>query len=53
MRIFYTIIIICAVSSFNLFSQWSQVTSAPDVYLQDIVNIDGRLLLSTAGSGIY
>ncbi len=52
MRTLFTIICIFA-ASFNLFSQWSQVTSAPDVYLQDIVNIDGRLLLSTGGSGIY
>ena len=52
MRTLSTIICIF-IASFNLFSQWLQVTSAPDVYLQDIVNIDGRLLLSTAGSGIY
>ena len=46
-------VLICFLSSVNLFSQWSMVTSAPEVYQQDIVNIDGRLILSTAGSGIY
>ncbi len=53
MRRLYLSICIGIVSTFNLFSQWSLVASAPEVYQQNIVNIDNQLLISTAGSGIY
>ena len=34
-------------------AQWSLLTSAPSGYSRDIINYDGELYISTAGSGVY
>ncbi|HSD62763.1 MAG TPA: T9SS type A sorting domain-containing protein [Ignavibacteriaceae bacterium] len=36
-----------------LFAQWAQITSAPGVYYRDIMNSNGELYVSSAGSGVY
>jgi len=35
------------------FAQWNQLNSAPGVYIRDILNSNGELYLSTAGTGVY
>jgi photosystem II stability/assembly factor-like uncharacterized protein len=35
------------------FAQWNQLISAPGVYIRDILNFNGELYLSTAGTGVY